>query len=111
LLVGFQRIGLAPKLLEGDAPAGPGLGVLVVDIERGVEVVDRRLVLAERQVALAARLVGRRREGVAVDGGAEIRDRGLLVALALADQATRMQSLGRFRGEADRLVEIGERLV
>src|ERR1700681_1729390 len=48
LLIGFNGLDLAAKLLEGDASASPGIGVLVVVVERGIEVVKRGLILPER---------------------------------------------------------------
>jgi hypothetical protein len=52
-LIGLARLGLLALLLEGEAAAGPGGGIAVVDIERGGEVLERRVVFAERVQALA----------------------------------------------------------
>ena len=63
-IVGFDRLGAVALLLVGDAEIGPTVGVAVVDVERGVEILDRRIVLAAGDEALAARLDrARRRRG------------------------------------------------
>ena len=89
MVVGFGRLGAIAELLVSEAKAGPGIGVLVVDVQRGVEVLDRLGRLADGDQAFAARLIGRADEGVAVDGIVEIGDRRLIVALALEDQPAR----------------------
>ena len=67
-LVGFDRLGLVALLFVCEAKTGPRVGVVGVDVERGVEVLDGGVVLAGGEQALAARLIGRAGERVAVDG-------------------------------------------
>src|SRR5208283_5189038 len=50
-LIVFQRLLAVAFFLIGKAEARPGFGVLVVDIERGVEVLDRLVVFAQGQQA------------------------------------------------------------
>src|SRR5262249_33427193 len=85
----------------------PGFGVFVVDIERGIEILDCELALADCNQALPARLIRRFGERIAVYRIVEIRDRLLMKSLALRDQAAGVKSL-RVRGvEPDDLVKIG----
>ena len=73
--VGFHRLDLVVLLLVGDAEARPGVGVVGVDVQRGVEVLDRRVIFAGGEQALAARLIGSAGERIAVDRIVEIGDR------------------------------------
>src|SRR5690606_12095347 len=60
--------------LIGEAAPCPGVAESVVDIERGVEILDRLFVLAELGQALAAGEIGRGGVRIAVDRGVEIGD-------------------------------------
>src|SRR5208283_5133367 len=79
-LIGFTRLGAIAGAVVGEAEPSPGHWILGVDVQRRVEVFDRLVILAEVDEALAARLIGRRREGIAVDRIVEIADRALIVA-------------------------------
>ena len=46
-LIGFDRLGAIAGFFIGQAEAGPGIGVLVVDVERGVEILDCLVALAD----------------------------------------------------------------
>ncbi len=73
--VGFNRLGPVALFLIGKTQPGPAVGVVSVDIEGGVEVFDRRVIFADRDVTLASRLIGRAGERIAVDGVVEVGDR------------------------------------
>ena len=66
---------------------------MIVDVERGVEVLDGEIELADGDQALRTCLIGRRDEGIAVDRIVEIGDGAGVVA----DQpAARNASISRF---------------
>ena len=63
-LVALDGVLAVALLLEGDPAPGPGVGVAVFGVDRGVQVLDRLVVLAGRDEALAACRIGRgRRRG------------------------------------------------
>ena len=93
--IGFGGLDLVALLFIGQPQASPGVGVAVIDIERGVIVLDRQVVFAGDGQALGTRLIGGCGEGIAVDGVVEVGDRLGMVAVALVDEPTRME--GGFR--------------
>ena len=97
------------QLLEEIPRPAHASELLALTFERGVEVLDRRLVLAGGHQALAARLVGLARERVAIDRVVEIGDRLNIVALALIDEAARVVGLACLRIKPDRPIQIVER--
>ena len=107
--VGFHRLDLIVLLLVGEAEASPGVCIFRIDIQGGVEILDRRVIFARGDKALPARLIRSAREGVPVDRIVEIGDRLRMIALALVNQPARVESLRALRIERDLLIEIGER--
>src|SRR5579862_6285468 len=97
---------LLPEPLIGKAAAGPGLGAHRVALHRLIEIARCRLVVADREVAQAARdeLVGALRGEPERSG--EIVDGELVLALALIEQAAAVIGLGIVGFQRDRLVEI-----
>ena len=91
--------------------ASPGIGIAVVEVESGVEIFQRQFQLVDLGQALAARQIRGGNKRIAVDGGIEIIDGGLPLALPLIDQPPRMHQLRRFGLQADRIVQIGQCLV
>src|SRR5579863_6898774 len=65
--VRFDRLGAVALLFVGHTKASPSVGVMGIDIERGVEVFNRRVIFADRNVTLAARLIGSASERIAID--------------------------------------------
>src|SRR5271170_4131901 len=66
-LVGFDRLGVIVGFFVTESEARPGLRVVRVDIERGVEVVDGGIVFAGGDQALGSGLVWRACERIAID--------------------------------------------
>ena len=110
-LEALDRLLAAALPFVGDAAPGPGFGVLVVHVERGVEILDRLVELVCGDKALAAGGVWRRNERIAVDGSVEVEDRLAVVVLALVEETARMKRLGRFRRQADRDRQVAEGLL
>src|SRR5690606_23338353 len=100
-LVAFERFLLLALLLEGEAAQRPGIGIVAVDIQGGVEILDGGVVFADGDRALGAGLVGWRDVGVAVDRRIEIRDCELVLALQLVDEAARVEGFRRLLVEFD----------
>src|SRR5215212_9922984 len=100
-LVAFDRVLAVALLLIGEPAPSPCIGVAVVGVERRVEVLDRLVVPAHGDEALAARRIGRADERVAVDRGVEIENRGAMVALTLVHEAASVEGLRRLRVEAN----------
>ena len=92
------------QLFITEAEARPGLRVIGVDVERRVEVLDRRLILASRHQALATGLIWLARERVAINRIVEIGDRLNVVALALIDETAGVIGLGALGVQPDRLI-------
>ena len=85
----LDRFLLCALALVGDAAPGPGFPVAVVDVQRRVEILDRLVELVRLDIALAAARIGRRDEGVAVDGGdVEVEDRLPVAASMVASMLT-----------------------
>ncbi len=97
-LVGFRRLRAIAAAFIGQTKPGPGDGALVVDVESGVEILDRLVVFAEIDEAFATRLIGRRRERISVDGVVEIRDGANIVAAFLMNESRARGRLARFPG-------------
>src|SRR3984893_18219594 len=110
-LIGFDGLRAVAGFFISQAEAGLGFGILVVDVERGVEILDRLVALADGEQTLRAGLVGRSGERIAIDRVVEVGDRLLVQAFALIDQTLGVKGLGTFWIELDRLVEIGPSLV
>src|SRR3984893_8141128 len=110
-LIGFDGLRAIAGFFVGEPEAGPGFGILVVDVERGVEILDRLVALADGEQTLRPGLVGCSGERIAINCVVEVGDRLLMQAFALIDQTPGVKGLGTFWIELDRLVEIGPGLV
>ena len=66
-VIGLDRFGLVVHLLMHKALACPGIGVAVVDIQRGVEIFQGAVELVDLGQALAARQIGGGNKGIAVN--------------------------------------------
>ena len=84
-LIGLDRFGLVAHPLMHQPQPCPGIGIAVVEVEGGIEIFECQLQSVDLRQALAARQIGGGNKRVAVDGGIEIIDGGLPLALPLVD--------------------------
>jgi hypothetical protein len=110
-LIGFLGLLRIATLVIGEAEPGPCQRALVIDVERRVKILDRLVIFAKRDKALAARLIGRRDEGIAIDGVVEVADRPRVVAALLINQAAGVESLRVLGIQSNGGVEIVQRLI
>src|SRR5271165_1497519 len=106
--ISFTRLGFIACPLVGDPETRPSVRIAIVDVQGGIEVLNRLIKFPGGNQALAARLVRSGGKRIAINGIVEIRDRLRMLALALIDQATGMKGLGALRIEFDRRVEVAQ---
>src|SRR5215203_4454082 len=102
-LVALKGLRATIKLLQREAALGPAFGVPVIDVERGIEILDRLLMLPDDDETLAPGRIRSGDEGITVDGSVEVGDRLAVPTHALVYEAARVQALGGFGRKSNRL--------
>src|SRR5271168_4209169 len=108
--IGTGGLVLGADPFIGKPTAGPGPQVRRTELHRLIEILARRLVVADREIAQAARDKGLVLLAVERNRGREIVDGERVLALALIEQAAIVISFGIVRLQRNRFVEIAERL-